>query len=299
MTRDERTGLSAPAAPAASASVKPSRARPSSGKMDIDEKTIRDFGEQWTTYRDSQGFFGSLALFADFIEPVPVDTFRGAKVADIGAGTGRFVVSLLEAGASHVVAVEPSAAVQVVREKIADVASDRVTVLNIGGEQLPQDLALDCAISIGVLHHVRRPEPVVNAVYRALKPGGKFIVWLYGKEGNRIYLAFVLPLRLFSKHLPARGKALLARVLDAPLGAYIALCKRWPQAPLPLRRYMVDILGKLDSQKRQLVIYDQLNPHYAKYYTCEEAHALMASAPFDVSVYARKGYSWVVVGTKR
>jgi hypothetical protein len=28
-----------------------------------------------------------------------------------------------------------------------------------------------------------------------LKPGGKFIVWLYGREGNRVYLFFIAPIR--------------------------------------------------------------------------------------------------------
>jgi SAM-dependent methyltransferase len=266
--------------------------------MDVDQRTIRDFGEQWTTYQDADGFFGSLSLLADFIAPFSMECFRGARVADIGAGTGRFVLSLLEAGAANVVAVEPSASAAVVREKVRNVTADRVSVLNIPGENLPSDLALDYAISVGVLHHVTRPQPVVAAVYRALKPGGKFVIWLYGKEGNRLYLTLVLPLRLFSKHLPHQGKAFLAHALSWPLGVYIAICTRWPKAPLPLRQYMVEILGRLDSSKRRLVIYDQLNPHYAKYYTGEEARQLMASAPFDVALHHRKGYSWVVIGTK-
>lgn len=266
--------------------------------MDTDRKTIRDFGEQWTTYDDADGFFGSLSLLADFIAPFPIEAFRDARVADIGAGTGRFVLSLLEAGAGHVVAVEPSAAAAVVVEKTRDIGAGRVTVLNVTGNDLPDDLSLDYAISVGVLHHIRRPEPVVAAVYRALKPGGKFVVWLYGKEGNGLYLALVLPIRMVSMHLPRWGKAFLAHLLNWPLAAYIAACKRWPRTPLPLRQYMVDILGKLDSGKRRLVIYDQLNPHYAKYYSGEEARQLMASAPFDVALHHRKGYSWVVIGTK-
>jgi SAM-dependent methyltransferase len=208
-------------------------------------------------------------------------------------------LALLEAGASHVVAVEPSASVEVVRQKVNEAGrNDRVSVLNVRGDALPADLDLDYAISVGVLHHITHPEPVVRAVYRALKPGGKFVVWLYGREGNALYLALALPMRVLSKHLPRQGKALLAHLLDWPLAAYIALCRRWSSEALPLRRYMVDILGKLDPAKRRLVIYDQLNPHYAKYYTGAEARRLMESAPFEVELHHRKGYSWVVVGTK-
>jgi len=267
--------------------------------MNIDQRTIRDFGEQWTTYQDSEGFFGSLALLADFIAPFPIESFRNARVADIGAGTGRFVLSLLEAGASHVVAVEPSTSAEVVRRKVNDMGrNDRVTVLNIRGDELPPDLALDYAISVGVLHHITQAEHVVAAVHAALKPGGKFVIWLYGREGNALYLALALPLRLLSKHLPRQGKAFLAHLLNWPLSAYIGICRRWSSDRLPLRRYMIDILGKLDPAKRHLVIYDQLNPHYAKYYTGGEARRLMESAPFEVDLHHRKGYSWVVIGTK-
>ncbi|HVE48664.1 MAG TPA: class I SAM-dependent methyltransferase [Casimicrobiaceae bacterium] len=266
--------------------------------MKTDEKTIRDFGEQWTKYSDAEGFFGSVALLADFIEPFQATAFRGARVADVGAGTGRFVVALLELGASQVIAVEPSAAAEVVREKTRRFGPDRVSVLNITGDKIPADASLDYAISVGVLHHIVDPRPVVAAVFEALKPGGQFVVWLYGKEGNGLYLSLVLPIRALSKHLPATGKAVITRLLDIPLALYVACCKQWPSAPLPLSRYMTEILGKLEPDKRRLVIYDQLNPHYAKYYTRSEAEQLLRSSPFEVAVHHRKGYSWVVIGTK-
>lgn len=266
--------------------------------MDIDSKTITDFGKQWTTYDDSNGFFGSTELLADFISPFEISAFKDKRVADIGAGTGRFVLALLNAGAAQVIAVEPSQAIEVVHAKTSHVESGRVIALNIRGDELPPNLGLDYVISIGVLHHISDPNPVVKAVYESLNPGGKFIIWLYGKEGNRLYLALVLPIRIISKRLPHWGKVLLARLLDLPLVTYMGLCKLLPSFPLPLRDYMTSILGRLEPAKRRLVIYDQLNPQYAKYYTHDEAYNLMKSAPFNVAIHHRRGYSWVVIGTK-
>lgn len=60
----------------------------------------------------------------------------------------------------------------------------------------------------------------------------------------------------------------------------------------------MSILGRLPADKRRLLIYDQLNPHFAKYYTRAEAVELISQAPFDVEVHHRRGYSWVVIGTK-
>ena len=39
---------------------------------------------------------------------------------------------------------------------------------------------------IGVLHHISDPKPFVEAAYKALRPGGRFLVWLYGKEGDNL-----------------------------------------------------------------------------------------------------------------
>ena len=83
-----------------------------------------------------------------------------------------------------------------------------------------------------------------------------------------------------------------------PLAAYIYVCQRFQWSFLPLRDYMSNILGRLHADSRRVVIYDQLNPHYAKYYTRAVAQALMSCAPFDVEVHHRRGYSWVVIGTK-
>ena len=62
---------------------------------------------------------------------------------------------------------------------------------------------------------------------------------------------------------------------------------------------MIEIMGKLTPDKRRLNIYDQLNPAYAKYYTSQEAEALLREAGFDnILLYHRHGYSWTVIGTK-
>ena len=43
---------------------------------DLQARTIADFGEQWTVYPDSEGFFGSAQLFDDFFSPLVVGRRR-------------------------------------------------------------------------------------------------------------------------------------------------------------------------------------------------------------------------------
>lgn len=263
---------------------------------DIRDRTIRNFGDQWTRYTDNEGYYGSVDLLADMLGPlVGFDDIKGRKVGDIGSGTGRIVLMLLKAGAAHVTAVEPSDAYTVLMENTKD-HRHQVVGLRCRGEEIPAGLNLDLVTSIGVLHHIPEPAPVVRAAFMALRPGGRFVVWLYGKEGNTAYLNLVLPLRRVTTHLPHFVVAGLSHALNVALGGYIALCRA---LPLPLHRYMTEVIGPFSWRKRMLVIFDQLQPAFAKYYTRNEAYRLLADQGFnDIQVHHRHGYSWTVVGTR-
>ena len=239
---------------------------------------------------------GSSALFDDVFAPfLHAQDLEGRRVAEIGSGTGRWVRVFLDAGARHVIALEPSAAMQVL-ERTYGPQKERVQLLHAPGDQLPPSADRDYVFSIGVLHHIPEPSPVCRAALGALTPGGTFGVWLYGREGNTAYLALFGALHGITRRLPHRALAALSWLLGFALDGYIAACA---VLPLPLRGYMRNVVAKLSRDKRRLVIYDQLNPAYAKYYTRAEALALLEDAGFtEVRAHHRHGYSWTVVGRR-
>jgi SAM-dependent methyltransferase len=271
--------------------TKAERAKITSSK----NETIKDFGEQWLRYRNNEGYYGSLELFSDILTPFLVpDDIRGCKVAEIGSGTGRIVNMLLEAGAENIIALEPSEAFDVLSLNIKQ--PERVKCLKITGDQLPPYGNLDYVFSIGVLHHIEDPTPVVKAAYKALRPGGRLFVWIYGKEGNALYLMLLNLLRILTKHLSHFMLVVMVEIIYWPLVLYIKLCHIFP---LPMRGYLLSVFKKMSPDKRRLIIYDQLNPSYAKYYTRFEAEKLLLEGKFeDVFVHRRHGYSWTVIGTK-
>lgn len=262
---------------------------------DLDQRTIRDFGDQWTAFTDNTGFYGSQELFGDYFGPLlALDELQGKRVAEIGSGTGRIAQMLLNAGAAHVTALEPSRAFEVLVGNLEE-AGNRVECVRASGERLPLG-KFDLVFSIGVLHHIADPLPVAKRALAALGPKGRFVIWVYGREGNGLYLALLRPLRAVTTRLPLRVVAGLATLLNWALGAYIAIARR---VPVPLRSYSVHVLGKLDRGKRRLVIVDQLLPAYAKYYARAEVLDLLESAGFeDVQLYHRRGYSWTAIGTR-
>jgi SAM-dependent methyltransferase len=234
-------------------------------------------------------------MLADILAPfVAPEELRGARVAEIGSGSGRIVSMLLDAGAAHVVALEPSTAIETLRRNISGRGA-RVTCVQAPGEELPLG-NFDAILSIGVLHHIVDPAPVVRRAYEALRPGGRFIVWIYGREGSRLYLALATPFRRLTRHLPDFLLAGLAHALVLPLSLYVFLCRF---LPLPMRAYMRSVIGRYGWHHRFLTIFDQLNPAYAKYYTQDEARRLLEDGGFrDVRLYNRHGYSWTVTGER-
>ncbi|CAA7612104.1 class I SAM-dependent methyltransferase [Magnetospirillum sp. UT-4] len=259
--------------------------------------SVVDFSVQWRNFGgDNTGYYVSADMLADIVGPLlPVDAIAGKDVADIGSGTGRIVAMLLDAGARHVVAVEPSEGIHALRRNLAD-RMDRVTALQGRGDTLPGTDAFDLIFSIGVLHHVPDPGPIVDTAFRALRPGGSMVVWLYGKEGNGLYLALLAGLRVLARWSPHWLLTSSAWLLSGTASLYGGLCR---YLPLPLRRYFVEQFLKLSPKQRMMTVYDQLNPSHAKYYTNAEAHALLAARGFhDVCCYHRHGYSWTVIGRK-
>jgi hypothetical protein len=148
--------------------------------------------------------------------------------------------------------------------------------------------------SIGVGHHLPDPARALAIMRSLLKPGGRCTIWVYGKEGNELYLLTFGALRRLTTLLPHALLHLLASALVLPLRAYIALCRF---LPLPMRHYMRSVLRPLDRNALRLNIYDQLNPSIAAYWTRDEVRGLMESAGFrDVRLHHRHGYSWSATG---
>ena len=247
---------------------------------DINQRTIDDFDEQWTHYSDNEGWYGSLELFQDMTSPLfDVSKLEGKSVVDIGSGTGRIVGMILDAGAQSVVAVEP--AVGAYEKLLNNVKNmdrgEAVTCLNQRGDSWSVEEVVDYVFSIGVIQFIPDPNPTVKKCFDSLKPGGEIFFWLYSYEGNELYLKFILPLRKLTTRLPHVALVALIELLYGTLCVYRMFSK---VIPLPLRKYIETVWWPMTPKKRRLVIYDQLNPSYAKYHKKDEAIDLLAMASF-------------------
>jgi SAM-dependent methyltransferase len=92
----------------------------------------------------------------------------GERILDLGCGDGALTRKLADLGCA-VIGVDASA---------AQIAAARALGLDarvVDGEALDFDGELDAVFSNAALHWMRAPEAVIAGVYRALRPGGRFV----------------------------------------------------------------------------------------------------------------------------
>lgn len=261
-----------------------------------DPQTISDFTDQWQIFPDNGGYFVSNRLFEDSLAGlIPLSYFNNKVIGDLGSGTGRIVRWLFEAGAGHVYAIEPAQSHDTLREN-TKAYSDRITYINKPGDQLAIEEELDAMVSLGVISYIPDLGPVFRAAYKALKPGGKLFILAMSYEGNELYCAFAFPLRLLTTVIPDQMLHILCCMLAIPATVYGLMSR---VLPLPMHIYFNSVFNKMNWNDKVMLIFDQLNPSYARYYRRSELEQAFKNAGFtNLQVVHRYGYSWAICAEK-
>ena len=110
----------------------------------------------------------------------------GERILDLGCGTGHLTAYIAESGA-EVVGIDSS-------EDMVRVASQNYPNILFevaDARSLPYVAEFDAVFSNAVLHWVRPPEAVIESVWRALRPGGRFVAEFGGENNIRAIMTAV------------------------------------------------------------------------------------------------------------
>ncbi len=251
------------------------------GTLDAGQKATADaFGYEWTHY--SRLTEADEREFLAWINPVSPAEFAGKVVLDGGCGKGRHIYLAARFGAREVVGIDLSSAVEAAFANTRELPNVHVVQADIA--HLPFAQPFDLAYSIGVLHHLPVPKQGFLALSRHLRPGGRIIAWVYGKEGNAWIATLVDPVRkTITSRLPRRATQALsflsAVVLYAGLKLLYKPARRhaWLKRLLPYSDYLCSIAGYSFAENFWNV-FDQLVAPTAFYHTEEEFTDWFAAA---------------------
>jgi SAM-dependent methyltransferase len=127
-------------------------------------------------YRRNAAFVPALGLgVLDLLAAKP-----GERILDLGCGDGTLTAVLAETAA--VVGVDASA------EQIAAAKARGLDARRLDGNRLTFEREFDAVFSNAALHWMRDPDAVIGGVWRALKPGGRFVAEC-GGAGNVAHVA--------------------------------------------------------------------------------------------------------------
>ena len=245
--------------------------------------------EQWKMFRDDELF-----LFTDWIHPNTLDDFRNKSVLEAGCGGGQHT-GFVAPFADHVVAVDlNSIEVAITRNsefKNAEFIEADISEMILGR-------TFDVVYSIGVIHHTDDPDKAVRNLVNHVKPGGRFIVWVYSKEGNWIAKNVVERGRkLFLRKFSASSVLRLSQVLTALMYPPIYTIYLLPLIFLPYYEYFANF-RKLSFRRNTLNVFDKLNAPQVEFIERQRILSWFEFAQFtDVHLASYKGVSWQASGT--
>ena len=261
-------------------------------RSDAEQATTAAFGREWAHYDDFAGYMGSAELFSEFTG-LQREHVEGRTVLEMGCGAGRWLKVLAEMGAQHVVGLDASSAVRQAAQRTS--AFDNVRVVRGSALDMPLQPCFDLVVSIGVVHHLADPVLGLCNLRRVVLPEHLVAFWVYAREGNRLYLSLVGPLRRITVHLPHRALVAASRALSSILWLYVRTINPLAVAariPLPLRDYL-QMLSPLRFRDIESVVYDQLAPRIALYPTRAEVIDWARRAGGDIQrLHHRTGNSW-------
>lgn len=268
----------------------------------LSEKVIRDFGDEWTEYDQSDLSREELAAeFDDYFHIFPWDRLDAYAVgADIGCGTARWA-SFVAPRVGKLICVEPSHAIDVARRTLSGV--DNVNFLNADIDTMAiADGSLDFAYCLGVLHHLPEPAAGMKTCVAKLKPGAPFLAYLYYRFDNRpawyraIWRLSDMVRRVITP-LPHPVKVGLTTVIAAlvyfPLARLALILERlgFGGRNVPLGQYRHNSFSTMRA-----CALDRFGTSIEHRFTQAELRAMAAEAGLRDLTFSDRKYFWCFVG---
>ena len=245
-------------------------------KIEADKAaTAANFGWQWLHFTQMDDRYAE--QFLGWIAPVKPEFFKDKVVLEGGCGKGRHTQLAAQWGASAIIGVDLSAAVETAFAATRELENAHIVQADI--YYLPLRRKFDYAFSVGVLHHLPDPREGFRQLAAKVKPGGHLSAWVYGAENNGWITRWVNPLRqrvtsrmnqrtlLHLSKLPAAAVYAATKLIYGPLN-------RSPRGSALARHLFyndyLSAISNFDWREQHSIVFDHLVAPTAHYISREE-----------------------------
>jgi len=247
------------------------------------------FGYEWHRYAELRPEYEE--QFRRWTAHLAPQDWRGRTFLDVGCGMGRNSYWPMTYGAAGGLAIDvDDRSLAAARRTLAPFP--RVHVERRSAYEIGCTDEFDVVYSIGVVHHLQYPERALAQMVKAAKPGGRVMIWVYGRENNGWIVLLLDPARkaMFSRlpvglvhHLSVYPTGLLWLLLRLGFGriAYFRLLRQFTFSHL------------------RSIVFDQMLPKIANYWPRAVVERMMREQGLlDVRLSWVNEMSWCAIGTK-
>ena len=215
----------------------------------------RMWNQQWAHYQPELDV--ERPLLERWLKPLTLGDLEGLEVLDAGCGNGNHTAILALANAKRVKGVD-YASWREAAERFGHMPN-----VEFGFHDLtagPPDGTYDLVVCVGVLPHVDDPRTGVLNLAKAVRPGGRLLIWATVREGNTGLMLFDAGKKVLTtaggpgaKRLAAKSIAMLTRPAQ-----WVAAHVPAASAALPYGRYLAG-LAELPIARVEQNFYDAIN----------------------------------------
>jgi SAM-dependent methyltransferase len=272
--------------------------------MNVDNRTVQGFGEEWDAYRQDNPSTLEPA-FNQYFSIFPWHVINNnSEGFDMGCGSGRWA-RFVAPRVGKLNCIDPS-------EKALTVAMSNL--LEFDNCTFEQSIAEHCSLKdssqdfgycLGVLHHIPDTLCAMRACAKKLKPGAPFLVYLYYRFDNKpfafkaVWFATDVA-RRFICRLPFRLKLFLTQIIAATIYYPLARFTLFLQAiglnvsNLPLSDYKNKTFNFMLTDAL-----DRFGTRLEHRFTKNEIRGMMKSSGLESIRFSDSTPYWVAVGFKQ
>lgn len=268
------------------------------------KKVIQDFGDEWARFPQDQIETELRNVYDDYFSIVPKNKITKDSIClDVGCGSGRWS-KFVAPSVKKIYCLDPSInALNVARNNLSNFSN--CIFLNESAHDINlENNSIDFAYSLGVLHHVRNTEDCVKEVFKKLKPGAPFLIYLYYRFDNRsFFYRFIWKLSDIIRKIISLMPFALKKIITDILALLIYF-------PFSRTAYLLELLN-INSKWFPLSYYkdksfytmrtdslDRFGTSLEKRYTKKEIEKLLSVSGFEKISFSKRRPYWVALAYK-